>query len=96
MAKENCINEKMEIAIREIEELNQYINSLGYSKYISYDFSMIMEFSYYDGLIFKGYYPNYYKDIIWGGRYDGFTEKFGKGVPAIGFSLDIDELIGIV
>lgn len=95
-AKDNCVNEKMELAIKEIEALNDYIDSLGYSKYIQYDFSMIMEFSYYDGLIFKGYYPNHYKDIICGGRYDRFTEKFGNRMPAIGFSLDIDELTEIV
>lgn len=95
-ARKNCINEKMENALDEIESLNSYIESLNYERYIQYDFSMIMEFSYYDGLIFKGYYPNHYKDIICGGRYDNFTEKFGNRVPAIGFSLDIDELTQIV
>lgn len=95
-AKDNCVNETMELGIKEIEQLNAYIDKLGYSEYIQYDFSMIMEFSYYDGLIFKGYYPNHYKDIICGGRYDRFTEKFGTKMPAIGFSLDIDELTEIV
>lgn len=95
-AKALCINKRMEIALKEIEDLNEYIKTLNYQKYIQYDFSMIMEFSYYDGLIFKGYYPNYYKDIICGGRYDSFTEKFGRRIPAIGFSMDIDELTEIV
>ncbi len=95
-ARENSINEKMENALNEIESLNKYIKSLNYERFIQYDFSMIMEFNYYDGLIFKGYYPNHYKDIICGGRYDSFTEKFGEKVPAIGFSLDIDELTQIV
>lgn len=95
-ARENCVNEKMRMAVKDIEELSAYIDSLGYSKFVKYDFSMIMEFSYYDGLIFKGYYPNHYKDIICGGRYDRFTEKFGNRMPAIGFSLDIDELTEIV
>lgn len=95
-ARKICINKKMEEALDELQELNKYINNLGYEKYIQYDFSMIMEFSYYDGLIFKGYYPNHYKDIICGGRYNGFTEKFGNKVSAIGFSLDIDELTEIV
>lgn len=95
-AEKISLNKKMEEALREIEDLNNYIENLGYIKYIEYDLSMIMEFSYYDGLIFKGYYPNHYKDIIWGGRYDGFTEKFGRKVPAIGFSLNIDELTEIV
>lgn len=95
-AKENALNENMKLALREMEVLNDYIEKLGYARFIEYDLSMIMEFSYYDGLIFKGYYPNHYKDIICGGRYDSFTEKFGTPIPAIGFSLDIDELTEIV
>lgn len=94
-ASANCLNDKMSLALDELRVLNDYIEELGYGDYIEYDLSMIMEFSYYDGLIFKGYYPNHYKDIVCGGRYDGFTEKFGSRIPAIGFSLDIDELTEI-
>lgn len=91
-AEEIYINQKMKRALEEMSLIYQYIEYIGYGKCIHYDLSMIMKFDYYDGIIFKGYYPNYYKDIICGGRYDSFTKEFGKQVPAIGFSLDIEEL----
>ncbi len=86
------INETMEEALEELIALRDLIEKEGYSRYVHFDLSMITELDYYDGIIFKGYYPNSFKDIISGGRYDSFTEDFGKKVSAIGFSLDLDEL----
>ena len=57
---------------------------------------MITELDYYDGVIFKGYYPNSFKEIIKGGRYDSFTEYFGEKVSAIGFSVELDEIANII
>ena len=89
------MNQIMEAALQELRILGDFIEKEGYSKYVHFDLSMIMELNYYDGVIFKGYYPNLYKDIICGGGYDSFTEQFGSKVPAIGFSLDLDELTKI-
>lgn len=91
-AQSYYINETMEEALKELMALRDLIKKEGYSQYVHFDLSMITELDYYDGIIFKGYYPNSFKDIISGGRYDSFTEDFGKKVPAIGFSLDLDEL----
>lgn len=93
IAKSYYMNEIMEEALNELLEIKDFIDKLGYSKYVYFDLSMIMELDYYDGIIFKGYYPNSFKDIICGGRYDSFTEEFGQRIPAMGFSLDPDELI---
>lgn len=94
-ARKHCLNEEMEEALNELEELNDFIEKEGGKSYVHYDLSMVTELDYYDGLIFKGYLPNSYRAIISGGRYDSFTEIFGKRVPAIGFSIDIDELTEI-
>lgn len=92
-AKSYYMNEIMEEALDELLEIKDFIDRIGYSKNVYFDLSMMMELDYYDGTIFKGYYHNSVKDIIYGGRYDSFTEEFGKRVPAIGFSLDPDGLI---
>lgn len=94
-AKSYYINETMEEALQELIALKKFIDEEGYSDYVHFDLSMITELDYYDGIIFKGYFPNSFKDIISGGRYDAFTIDFGKKVPAIGFSLDLDELAEI-
>ena len=88
-------NKDMEEALQELIVLRNFIEEEGYLEYVYFDLSMITELSYYDGVIFKGYYPNYFKEIIGGGRYDSFTEYFGQKVPAMGFSLDLDELTKI-
>lgn len=94
-ARQYCLNDEMEEALEELKALNDFIEKEGGKRYVHYDLSMVTELDYYDGLIFKGYLPNSYTAIISGGRYDSFTEAFGKKVPAIGFSIDIDELTEI-
>ena len=91
-AKGYYTNRAMEEALEELVILSNFIEEEGYSQYVHFDLSMVTELDYYDGIIFKGYYPNSFKDIISGGRYDSFTKDFGRLVSAIGFSLDLDEL----
>lgn len=89
------MNEEMEKSLNQLKELNDFIKEYGFIKNIHFDLSMITELDYYDGIIFKGYYPNSYREIISGGRYDSLTKEFGNKVSAIGFCIDIDELIRI-
>lgn len=89
-------NKIMEKALEELIILGDFIKKEGYSKYVCFDLSMITELDYYDGVIFKGYYPNSFKEIIKGGRYDSFTEYFGEKVSAIGFSVELDEIANII
>lgn len=56
--------------------------------------------SYYTGLRFTVYAAASGQDILRGGRYDGvgavFGVEAGKSRPAVGFSLDVKELLGAV
>ncbi len=90
------MNDEMKKSIEELRALNGFIKEYGYLKNIHFDLSMVSELDYYEGIVFKGYYTNSYREIISGGRYDSLTEVFGKKVSAIGFSIDIDELIKVI
>jgi ATP phosphoribosyltransferase regulatory subunit len=92
-AQENYLNPTMEEALAELMDLKTFTDKLGYSQHVYFDLSLLMELDYYDGLIFKGYYPNSFKEIVCGGRYDSFTEEFGQKISAVGFSLDVEELM---
>ncbi|WP_027626277.1 ATP phosphoribosyltransferase regulatory subunit [Clostridium lundense] len=92
-AKNFYMNEEMKKAIEELVNLNRFIQENGYMKYAHFDLSMVTELDYYDGLIFKGYYPKCYREIISGGRYDSLTKEFGRKVSAIGFSVNLDSLM---
>lgn len=94
-AKKYYINDMMKEALDELMVLKDYICKNGYSKRVHFDLSMITELDYYDGITFKGYYPNIFREVISGGRYDAFTVDFGERVPALGFSLDLSALTDI-
>ena len=93
--KRFCMNKKMADSIQEITALKKFLDAYGYLDNVSFDLSMIAELDYYDGLMFKGYYPGYFKDALSGGRYDSFTKEYGKKIPAIGFSLDLDQVTNL-
>ena len=76
-----------------MKELRDFFEKENLKKWIHFDLSMIPDLDYYDGIIFKGYYSSSPKKIISGGRYDSLTEKFRKKVSAIGFSINMDEMI---
>lgn len=85
------MNDLMQQGIDELCNLNKKLKNV--TDKIIYDLSMVSELSYYDGIIFRGYIDGSNKEIIKGGRYDSFTEQYGYKIPAIGFSIELDELI---
>ncbi|MCT4508280.1 MAG: ATP phosphoribosyltransferase regulatory subunit [Tepidibacter sp.] len=95
-AEKFYMSDEMKKSIEDLKDLNEFIREYGYLKNIHFDLSMVAELDYYEGIVFKGYYENSYREIISGGRYDSLTELFGEKVSAIGFSIDIDELIKVL
>jgi ATP phosphoribosyltransferase regulatory subunit len=80
--------------IDELRNIDNYMKKV--TDKITYDLSMVSELSYYDGIIFRGYIDGSNKEIIKGGRYDSFTEQYGYKIPAIGFTVELDELIKVL
>ena len=85
-------NEEMNTALRELEELNSVLCSLGITQGINIDFSIINDISYYNGIIFQGFIEGVPSKVLSGGRYDELLRKFGKQSEAIGFAVYLDEL----
>lgn len=88
------LNELMKQGIEELKAVDKYMKNI--TDKIIYDLSMVSELSYYDGIIFRGYIYGSGKEIVKGGRYDSFTEQYGCKIPAIGFTVELDELIKIL
>ena len=88
------INELMKQGIDELREIDNYMKNI--TDKITYDLSMVSELSYYDGIILRGYINGSNKEIIKGGRYDSFTRQYGYKIPAIGFTVELDELIKVL
>ena len=89
-------NNKMKQALEELKQVNNLIEECNFLDKPRFDLSMITMLDYYEGIMFRGYYPNSYKEILSGGRYDSLTKEYGKEIPAIGFTLSVDELMKYV
>ncbi len=77
--------------IEELEELNKYLNM--YNIKADLDLSLVSNLKYYSGIIFKGYVPQISKAILGGGRYDKLSKNFGKNLPAIGFAVNLTDIL---
>lgn len=80
-------------AIKELEELNEFLNIYGIDKYISFELGIISSYHYYTGIIFAGYTFGTGEPVVRGGRYDKLLNYFGKSAPSIGFAITVDQLL---
>ncbi|TVP85543.1 MAG: hypothetical protein EA375_04230 [Acholeplasmataceae bacterium] len=83
----------MQEAIQELDSLDQALKSDNSLTRVTFDLSLLPTYDYYDGITFKVYLRQTPRPILQGGRYDPLTLQFGQKVPAIGFSLNIQDFI---
>ena len=62
---------------------------------ISYDLADLRGYAYHSGARFAIYTPGASDSLVRGGRYDEVGAVFGRNRPAVGFSLDVKELVGV-
>lgn len=81
--------------IRKMQKLCSQLQTLGYENY-TLDLGKMSRLHYYTGIIFEVYMEGVGSRILSGGRYDTLLEKFGKDMPAVGFSIKLDALLSCV
>lgn len=76
------------------EEL-EALESLGeYDDNIRIDYSCAGNFSYYSGIVFKGFIEGVSECVLAGGRYDGMMALMGhEGCGGIGFAVNLEETV---
>ena len=62
---------------------------------VSFDLADLRGYAYYSGARFAIYTPGASDALVRGGRYDEVGAVFGRNRPAVGFSLDIKELVAV-
>ena len=77
--------------INDLEELKEFLEI--YKISVDLDFSLSSNLKYYTGIIFKGYVPNISEAVLTGGRYDKLAKNFGKDIPAVGFGVNLTEIL---
>jgi ATP phosphoribosyltransferase regulatory subunit len=62
---------------------------------VSFDLADLRGYAYYSGTRFGLYVPGASDALVRGGRYDEVGSVFGRNRPAVGFSLDLRELVAV-
>ncbi len=62
---------------------------------VSFDLADLRGYAYYSGVRFSVYTPGASDALVRGGRYDEVGAVFGRNRPAVGFSLDVKELVAV-
>ncbi len=62
---------------------------------VSFDLADLRGYAYYSGTRFGLYVPGASDALVRGGRYDEVGAVFGRNRPAVGFSLDLRELVAV-
>jgi len=62
---------------------------------VSFDLADLRGYAYYSGARFSIYTPGASDALVRGGRYDEVGAVFGRNRPAVGFSLDVKQLVAV-
>lgn len=91
--KERTKSERVIHALDRLQKVEEILKVYGFSDYVTVDLSMLSQYSYYTGVIFRAYTYGNGEAIASGGRYDGLVGQFGKEAPAIGLAIVLDQLM---
>lgn len=76
----------------ELKALSGLLDRLPFGGRIIFDFSVVNNMSYYNGIVFTGFLSGISDGILAGGQYDKLMRKMGRSSGAIGFAVYLDLL----
>lgn len=79
-------------AIAELKALSQLLDLLPMSDRIIFDFSVVNNMSYYNGIVFTGFISGISDAILSGGQYHKLMKKLRRKSGAVGFAVYLDLL----
>jgi len=77
---------------KQLTDIINVLESLGYHNYFKIDFSISCDLKYYNGVAFKGYISGLPTRVLAGGQYDNLMKRMKKNSKAIGFAIYMDLL----
>jgi len=80
------------IALGELKGLRDHLMQTPYADRIRFDFSIINDMTYYNGVVFCGFLDGVCECILSGGQYNKLMRRMGRRAGAIGFALYLDLL----
>ncbi len=80
-------------AIVRLEKIYRLLECYGLEQYISFELGMLGHYKYYTGILFRGYTYGTGEAVVTGGSYNSLLQQFGKKSAAIGFAINVDQLL---
>ena len=87
-----CGGEQARLALDELEQLNRLLAQNGLNGNLVFDFSLVSDMKYYNGVVLRGYLPGVAERVLAGGQYDKLMRRMGRRSRAIGFAVYLDQL----
>lgn len=81
-----------EQTIKQLNAIYENLKSAHLGVEIRFDFSLINDLNYYNGIVFQGYVSGVPVSILSGGQYDRLMQKMGRTSGAVGFAVYLDAL----
>lgn len=78
--------------IAQIKAISDIYSSLNNNR-ISIDLGMVKDFDYYTGIIFEAFVDGASSSVASGGRYDSLIKAQDENIAALGFGIDVDNLM---
>ena len=85
------ISEAMKLHAERVREILSFIEDDVLSA-LRFDFSVVDDIHYYNGIVFKGYISGVPASVLSGGQYDKLMRKMNRSSNAIGFAVYLDAL----
>ncbi len=79
-------------ALSELRELDSLLTASGIGDRVRFDFSVVNNMKYYNGIVFKGFLSGICEGVLAGGEYDNLLESMRISSRGIGFALYLDLL----
>jgi histidyl-tRNA synthetase len=90
-------NDVDESALNDIRAITEAVLASGAGVRVAFDPTLVRGMGYYTGPIFEVAHPSSSSSICGGGRYDSMgAQLFGRDVPASGFSIGFERIVGLV
>ena len=89
-----CKSGAAKTAYQELATLCSLIEKSGFGDKVRFDFSVINDMKYYNGIVFKGFIDGVCEGVLSGGQYDTLLARMGRKAGAIGFAVYLDLLEG--
>ena len=87
-----CTSPAALASLSELKQLSALLDTVSGGDRVIFDFSVINDMSYYNGIVFKGFIDGICDGVLAGGQYDKMMHKMGRRAGAIGFALYLDLL----